>query len=157
MHPRSIPGADKFARFGVEKMQCIAMPFSVCFEKALYLLEISFAFSFFRRHSRSEFYSFNHHRALIGEQLKSPQLQLRPASPSFAQLCCTGQELLLCFGYPIWSLHLGTPEDPKNLSLDDLSRSPSTQTHTFPKIGIYCFESVRVVKGDVFLCGCSDS
>ena len=86
MHPRSIPGADKFARFGVEKMQCIAMPFSVCFEKALYLLEISFAFSFFRRHSRSEFYSFNHHRALIGEQLKSPQLQLRPASPSFAQL-----------------------------------------------------------------------
>ena len=78
MHPRSIPGADTFARFG-EKMQCIAMPFSVCFEKALYLLEISFAFSFFRRHSRSEFYSFNHHRALIGEQLKSPQLQLRPA------------------------------------------------------------------------------
>lgn len=126
MHPRSIPGADTFARFG-EKMQCIAMPFSVCFEKALYLLEISFAFSFFRRHSRSEFYSFNHHRALIGEQLKSPQLQLRPASPSFAaqvkSFCCAS-------GIPFGACPLVPPKT--RTKLDDLSRSQTLQPRPTP-------------------------
>ena len=150
MHPRSIPGADTFARFG-EKMQCIAMPFSVCFEKALYLLEISFAFSFFRRHSRSEFYSFNHHRALIGEQLKSPQLQLRPAlAAQVKSFCCAS-------GIPFGACPLVPRKTPNQAGRFVAVADPSTQTHTFPKIGIYCFESIRVVKGDVFLCECSDS
>ena len=66
---------------------------------------------------RSEFYSFNRnqHRTLVGTHLSvSAYSKKNEASPKSSNSTwgpyapkLPGQELLLCFGYPIWSFGLG--------------------------------------------------